>query len=590
MAPAVPVAGRVMKAPPKTSWVAADGAFETKLRGRQILADPHLNRGVAFTEEDRGALGLTGLLPPRVLTLDEQEDRAIEQYRSQPTSLSKNVFLTLLQDRNEVLFYRLLCDNLPEMLPIVYTPTVGDAIAHYSHEYRRPKGVFLSVDRPDEIEASLLATGLGADDVDLMVATDGEAILGIGDWGVGGINISLGKLALYAVGGINPGRTIAVMLDVGTNRQSLLEDPLYLGNRHERVTGEAYDAFIDSYVSAATRLFPNALLHWEDLGPSNARRILEQYQDLALTFNDDMQGTGSVALAAILSGLKFSQSQLKDQRVVIFGPGTAGIGIADRVRDAMVTDGLDFDEATRRFWCIGRDGLRVDSMDSLRDFQRPYARRPEDLVGWVTDEAGQIGLQQVVHQVQPTVLIGTSGQPGVFTEDAIRAMASGCERPIILPLSNPTELAEADPGDIVRWTGGRALVATGSPFDPVTYIWTTYMISQANNALVFPGIGLGVTTIQAERITDHMLHAAAAAVADQALRALSSAAPGAVPESGSPLLPEIDSLRDTSVAVAAAVAMAAVEDGVARRPLPDPLEESIRSAMWEAEYRPIRAV
>jgi len=579
-----------MKPPPKTSWVADDGAFETKLRGRQLLADPHLNRGTAFTEEERIALGLVGLLPPRVLTLDEQEDRALEQYHSHATDLSKNVFLTLLQDRNEVLFYRLVCDHLPEMMPIVYTPTVGDAIAHYSHEYRRPKGVFLSIDRPDDIETSLAATGLGADDVDLIIATDGEAILGIGDWGVGGVNISLGKLALYAVGGINPARALAVMLDVGTNRQSLLEDPLYLGNRHERVTGPAYDAFVDAYVSAATRLFPNAILHWEDLGASNARRVLEQYQDLALTFNDDMQGTGSVALAAILSGLKYSQAQLKDQRVVIFGAGTAGIGIADRVRDAMVTDGLDREEATKRFWCIGHNGLIVDSMDSMRDFQRPYARHGEDVDGWARDESGQIGLLEVVHHVQPTVLIGTSGQPGVFTEDAIRAMASGCERPIILPLSNPTELAEADPADVVRWTGGRALVATGSPFDPVTYIWTTYMISQANNALVFPGLGLGAITIQAERITDHMLHAAAAAVADQALRAVPGGTTGAVPESGSPLLPEIDSLRDTSVAVAAAVAMAAVEDGVARRPLPDPLEESIRSSMWEAEYRPIRAV
>jgi malate dehydrogenase (oxaloacetate-decarboxylating) len=579
-----------MKTPPKTSWVAKDGAFETKLRGRQLLADPHLNRGVAFTEEERSALGLVGLLPPRVLTLGEQEDRALDQYNSQPTDMAKNVFLALLQDRNEVLFYRLVSDHLTEMMPIVYTPTVGDAIAHYSHEYRRPKGVFLSVNRPEDIEASLAATGLGADDVDLIIATDGESILGMGDWGVGGINISLGKLAIYVLGGIDPRRAIAVMLDVGTNRQSLLDDALYLGNRHTRVTGEAYDAFIDAYVSAATHLFPNALLHWEDLGPSNARRIVEQYQDLALTFNDDMQGTGSIALAAILAGLKFSQSRLKDQRVVIFGSGTAGIGIADRVRDAMVTDGLDPGEATRRFWCIGRHGLLIDSLDSLRDFQRPYARDGEDLEGLATDEAGQVGLLEVVHHVQPTVLIGTSGQPGVFTEDAVRAMAAGCERPIILPLSNPTELSEADPADVVRWTGGRALVATGSPFDPVTYIWTTYMISQANNALMSPGLGLGAITVQAERITDHMLHAAAAAVADQAMRTVPGGAAGSAPESGSPLLPEIESLRDTSLAVAAAVATAAVKDGVARKPLPDPLEETIRSSMWEAEYRPIRAV
>jgi malate dehydrogenase (oxaloacetate-decarboxylating) len=576
-APAAAPIGRV-----KTRWIAEDGAWETTQRGRQIMNDPRLYRGVAFSDEERRALGLVGLLPPQVISMHEQLVRATGQYAAQPTDLAKNIYLALLQDRNEVLFYRLLSDNLPEMLPVIYTPTVSEAIQHFSQEYRRPRGVFLSVDRPEDIELSLSATGLGPEDVDLVVATDGEAILGIGDWGVGGINISLGKLAVYtAAGGIDPGRAIAVMLDVGTNRQSLIDDPLYLGNRHPRVDDATYDAFIDSFVEISNRLFPSALLHWEDLRARNARRILKRWRDNGFTFNDDMQGTGAVVLAAVLSGLKRTGGRMADQRVVVFGAGTAGIGIAEQLREAMVADGLEPADAARRFWCIDQHGLLIEALDAvLEDFQRPFARPDAEVEDWSRDEHGQIELAEVIRHVEATILIGTSGQPGAFTENVIRAMALSCQNPIILPLSNPTSLVEAEPWDIMQWTGGRALVATGSAFDPVTYAWSTHYIGQANNAFVFPGLGLGAALVGAIQVTDGMLIAAAEAISAQVDTSID----------GAPLLPEVDALHATSVAVAAAVGRAAIAEGVARWALPEPAEEAAEAAMWRPEYRSIRAV
>ena len=566
----------------RTRWVASDGAWETTLRGRQIMNDPRLFRGVAFTEAERRELGLVGLLPPQVISLREQLRRAYGQYQAQPTQLAKNVYLGLLQDRNEVLFFRLLSEHLSEMLPVIYTPTVGEAIQHFSEEYRRPRGVFLSIDHPEDIELSLSATGLGAEDVDLIVATDGEAILGIGDWGVGGIAISLGKLAVYtAAGGIDPGRTVAVMLDVGTNRQSLLDDPLYLGNRHPRAALHEYNSFVDAFVATASRLFPNALLHWEDVAARNARHILKRWRDNAFTFNDDIQGTGAVALAAVLSGLRRSDTTLSEQQVVIFGAGTAGVGIAEQLRDAMVADGQRPEDALQRFWLLGKDGLLVKSLGTtMEDYQRPWARDDADVAGWARDGEGRVGLDEVIRHVGATVLIGTSAQAGAFTENIIRTMALSCQQPIILPLSNPTELAEAEPWDIMQWTGGRALVATGSAFDPVTYAWTTHYIGQANNAFVFPGLGLGATLVGSIQVTDHMLAAAAEAISAQV----------DVTIEGAPLLPEIDALHSTSAAVALAVARAALEDGVARWALPEPAEAAIEAAMWRPEYRPIRAV
>ncbi|MFF8906535.1 NAD-dependent malic enzyme [Streptomyces olivaceoviridis] len=554
-------------------------------RGRAVLADPRINRGTAFTEEERRALDLVGLVPPHVLTQDEQAERAYGQFRDQAGDLARSVNLTALHDRNEVLFYRLVGDHLEEMLPIVYTPTVGTAIRRYSTEYRRPRGVYLSVDAPGDIERSLRAHGLGADDVDLIVATDGEGILGIGDWGVGGIDIAVGKLAVYtAAAGIDPRRTLPVMLDVGTNRQELLDNPLYLGNRHPRADRDTYDAFIDAYVTTATRLFPHALLHWEDFGTANARRILDRYRDQVCTFNDDIQGTGAVNLAAVLSGVRATGTPLPEHRIVVFGAGTAGIGVADQLRDALIAEGLSAEQATARFWCVDRYGLlTTDQGDRLRDVQKPYARPADEVDGWRRDEnLPGIPLDEVVRRVRPTILIGTSGQGGSFTEELVREMARHTERPIILPMSNPTDLAEATPADLLDWTGGKALVATGSPFAPVERDGTTYEIGQANNALVFPGLGLGVIVARASRITDRMLRAAADAVARRT-------GDTEVARAGAPVLPPIRDLRATSEAVAVAVARTAVEEGVARAALDD-AEAVVRAARWEPVYPPVEAV
>lgn len=565
-----------------TRWNAQENRYETAARGRAVLTDPLLNRGTAFTEEERRDLGLDGLIPPRVLTLDQQAERAYGQYSAQPDDLAKNIYLTALHDRNEVLFYRLVRDHLAEMLPIVYTPTVGTAIERYSNEYRRPRGIYLSVDAPEDMERALRASGLGADGVDLVVATDGEAILGIGDWGVGGIDIAVGKLAVYtAAAGVDPARTLAVVLDVGTNRKRLLDDPLYLGNRHPRVDTPTYDEFIDRYVTTAGRLFPHALLHFEDFGTANARRILDRYRGERFVFNDDVQGTGAVNLAAVLSGVRASGMPLPEHRVVVFGAGTAGIGVADQLRDAMVGEGLTREEATGRLWAVDRHGLVTRDQEDLRDFQLPYARPTDEVADWQRDaDVGGISLAEVVRRVRPTVLIGTSGQGGSFTEDLVREMASHTERPIILPLSNPTRLAEAVPADLLDWTDGRALVATGSPFEPVTRGGTTYEIGQANNALIFPGLGLGAVVARATRVTDAMLAAAARAVAGQ----VDPGAPGAS------LLPPTTELRPTSAAVAVAVARAAAEDKVARQSVDDTIEERVHRAMWEPVYKPVVAV
>ena len=565
---------------PVIRWNPAEQAWETSCRGYSVLTDPWLNKGTAFTEAERAALGLTGLLPSRVLTIDQQAQRAYRQCSQQASDLDKNVYLTALHDRNEVLFYRVLTDHLSELLPIVYTPTIGEAIQSYSHQYRRPRGVYLSIDAPDQIETALSATGLSADDIDLIVATDAQAILGIGDWGVGGIDIAAGKLAVYtAAGGVNPARTLPVMLDVGTDRPELLEDPLYLGVRHKRPAQEPYDAFIDSYVTTALKVFPQALLHWEDFGPGNARRILNRYRGHILTFNDDMQGTGAVNLAAVLAGARASQTPLTQHRVVIFGSGTAGIGIADQLVEAMTSDGLDTAAARARIWCLDRYGLLTDDMTGMRDFQVPYARPAAEVRDWRgRGTASGIGLAEVVSRVHPTILIGTSTQHGAFTEEIVRDMAAHVDRPVILPMSNPTTLSEAIPADLLAWTGGRALIATGSPFSPVAYQGVTYQIGQANNALIFPGLGLGALLARAKRVTDHMITAAAQAVAGLT----DTAAPG------TPLLPPIDELRTTSAQVAFAVAQAAAQDGVAGQT--GITAGAVRAAMWQPRYAPIRAV
>ncbi|MGR6920562.1 NAD-dependent malic enzyme [[Actinomadura] parvosata] len=540
-----------------------------------VLEDPLLNKDTAFTEEERESLGLDGLIPPVVESLHEQAARAYEQYRRQPSDLARNIFLAGLQDRNEVLFYRVLSDHLRELLPIVYDPTIAQVIENYSREYRRPRGVYLSIDDVDGIERAFRNFGLGEGDVDLVVASDAEQILGIGDWGLGGgAGIAAGKLTVYtAAAGIDPARVIPVALDVGTNNEALLNDPFYVGERHARVRGERYDAFIEAYVSAATRLFPHALLHWEDFGPSNARRILERYTGRIPTFNDDMQGTGAIVLAALLGAIRVTGERMREQRVVVFGAGTAGIGIADQLRDAMKRDGLDDEEATRRVWAVDKQGLLTPDVAGLRDFQRPYARPSAEVEGWHRDEGGGIGLAEVVARVQPTVLLGTSTVRGAFTEDVVRSMKA--ERPIVLPLSNPTERMEARPEDLLAWTGGRALVATGVPFEPISCGGVRHVIGQANNALLYPGVGLGVVVSRARRVSDGMLQAAAEAVAGM----VDVSAPGAS------LLPEVDNLRVVSATVAVAVARRGAEEGLARAELGDPVQQ-VQDAMWQPRYRP----
>ena len=563
----------------RSLWLDEEGRWHTRLRGRQILNDPRLNRGTAFSYPERHELGVTGLVPPAHVTLDQQVARVYAQYLRQPDDLARNVLLTEVHDRNEVLFYRLLISHLPEMLPIVYTPTIGQAIKSYSHEYRRPRGVYLSVDHPDLIEESLRATGLEVGELDLIVATDAGAILGIGDWGVGGMRIAVGKLAVYtAAGGIAPNRSVAVMLDVGTDRQSLLRDPLYMGNRHPRVPADEYDRFLDAFVETATRLFPHAMLHWEDIGLANARRLLDRYRDRLLTFNDDIQGTGAVNLAAVLAAVRATGTSLSDHRIVIYGAGTAGTGVADQLRAQMLADGLTEDEACARIWAIDKNGLVTSDMPGLSEAQRRCSRHPDEVSGWRRDAGhGGVDLAEATARVHPTILIGTSTRSGAFTEGIVRDMAAHVERPVIMPMSNPTELSEADPADLIAWTDGRALVATGSPFSPVEHAGVKYVIGQANNALVFPGIGLGVIACRASRVTDGMLVAAAHAVASLT----DTSQPGAA------LLPPVQMLRDTSVAVATAVARAAAEEGVARASVDGDLPKRVRSLMWRPTYRPI---
>jgi malate dehydrogenase (oxaloacetate-decarboxylating) len=538
-----------------------------------VLNDPLRNRGVAFTPAQRESLGLTGRLPSAVLTLDEQVRRAYQQLQAQPTDLAKNVYLEQLHDRNEVVYYKLLTEHIAELLPVVYDPTVGDAIEQYSHEYRSPRGIFLSIDRPGDIAKSFASLELGPDDVDLIVCTDAEEILGIGDWGVGGIQIAVGKLAVYtAAAGIDPRRVIAVSLDVGTDNEGLLNDPLYLGNRHARIRDASYDSFIAKYLETASSLFPHALLHFEDFGPGNARRILTTYGDKYRIFNDDMQGTGAITLAALLAAVQVSGVPMRDQRLLVFGAGTAGVGIADQIHDAMVRDGASAEQATSQVWLIDKQGLLTTDMTGLRDFQQPYARDPQEVKGWASGSGG-IHLLDAVRHVKPTVLLGTSTVHGAFTREVIEAMSAGVERPIVFPISNPTSRIEAMPADVIAWSKGKALVAVGIPVPPVEYEGVTYQIGQANNALVYPGLGLGTIVSGASKVTAGMLLAAAEAVAGQ----VDVSAPGA------PLVPPVSNLRASSATTAVAVAKAAVADGVATVNA-DAWVQPVQDAMWQPAY------
>jgi malate dehydrogenase (oxaloacetate-decarboxylating) len=559
-----------------------DDCYDTQARGLAVLNSPLLNKGTAFSAEERRTLGLTGLLPPEISTLETQVRRAYIQYERLPDALGKNIYLTALHDRNEVLFYRLFSEHLREMIPIVNDLTVGMAMEQYHHESRRPRGVYLSIDHVDGIEEAFSNFKAGPDDIDLILATDAEQILGIGDWGIGGIEVSIGKLAIYtAAGGIDPTRVIPVMLDVGTNREILLNDPMYVGNRHARIRNGQYDAFIEAYVKTATRLFPNALLQWEDFAPSNGRRILEKYRNQLCTFNDDMQGTGAITLAAAISAVRACGTPLRSQRVVIFGAGTAGIGIADQIRDAMVGEGVSKAEATKRFWCVDSHGLITDDMKKQAgDYQAAFARPSEEGRDWKRDSKGNgVGLTEVVRRVAPTMLIGASNVAGGFTESIVREMAARTDRPIIFVLSYPQARAEANPADLIAWTDGRALVATGSPFSPVTYKGVTYIIAQINNAMLYPGLCLGAIVSRASKISDGMFAAAASAVSSLVT----------VRQPGSSLLPHINDLRSVSLTVAVAVADTANDEGLARVECDD-FVQLVHDAMWQPVYRRIQAV
>jgi malate dehydrogenase (oxaloacetate-decarboxylating) len=554
--------------------------IQTTLKGKEILSNPFLNKGVAFTKKEREELGLEGLLPPHVLTLEEQTRRVYEQYSARTTNLFKNGLLYDLYNRNVVLFYSLLRKHLSEMLPIIYTPTVGEAIEKYSHVYRRPGGMYLSIDDPKGIETAFMNLGQPKNGIDLIVVTDSESILGIGDQGVGGINIAIGKLAVYtAAAGIDPSRVLPVVLDTGTNNQALIEDPFYIGNKFPRVRGERYDEFIDSFVSAARKFFPEVLIHWEDLGNVNARNILEKYGEEILTFNDDIQGTGAVTLAAVMSALNAKGESLKDQRIVVFGPGAAGIGNADQIAEAMMMEGLSREEAYDRFWAVDYRGLLTDDVTDVLKFQKPYTRKIDEVLDWERTEEGIITLMEVVEKVKPTILIGTSGQAGAFSEEIVKEMAKHTERPIIMPMSNPTALAEAVPADLIQWTEGRVLIATGSPFENVEYNGISFEIGQSNNAFVFPGLGLGAIVSKAKIISKGMLAAAANAVAEMSY----SNSPGA------PLLPSIKKLGEVSEYVAVEVARAALREGLAGTEISD-VKKAVTDAMWKPEYKKVTSI
>ncbi len=551
-----------------------DVVLRVSARGRLILVHPMANRGTAFTLDQREQLALSGLLPSRVTTMEEQLRRTFAQYSRSPSPLAKFVYLSQLRDRNEVLFYRLLSENLEEMMPIIYTPTIGEAIERFSHEYVGSRGLFLSIDHPELLEQSLVNFELDADDVDLVVVTDAEGILGIGDQGIGGVQIAIGKLGVYtAAAGIHPRRAIPIVLDVGTDNLGLLNSDLYLGERHARVRGERYDAFIDFFVQAVTKQFPNAMLHWEDFGASNAHRVLNRYSNEICTFNDDIQGTAAVVLAAVLAAVRLTVMPLQQHRVLIHGAGTAGVGIADIIREAMVKAGLPAEDGFGQFYALNSRGLIVEDSSGVRDFQRPYARSRAEIDGWDVADPNRVTLEDVVRNAQPTILIGTSAQTGAFNQAVVSTMADYCERPIIMPLSNPTSRSEALPSDLLDWTDGRALIATGSPFGTIRHGEVYHTIAQANNALIFPGLGLGVSVVRAERVTDEMIYAAAAALAGL----VNEYRPGAA------LLPAMGDLRLVAATVAMAVARTAEQQGLARSPMTDPIND-IYDRMWKPEY------
>lgn len=540
------------------------------MRGHDILNNPFKNKGTAFTQEERQELGLVGLLPPYVQTLEEQAAQTYAHMHQKANDLEKRLFLMEIFNTNRILFYYLFSQHLEEFNPIVYDPTIADTIENYSELFVDPQyAAYLDINHPENIEATL-KNAAGDRDIRLIVVTDAEGILGIGDWGTNGVDISVGKLMVYTgAAGIDPASVLPLVIDAGTNRQSLLDDPNYLGNRHERVRGDRYYDFIDQFVETAERLFPKLYLHWEDFGRGNAANILNKYKTQIPTFNDDIQGTGIVTLGGVFAAMDIAGEKLTDQVYLCYGGGTAGAGIASRVLREMVVDGLSEEEAYKRFFMVDKQGLLFDDMDDLTPEQRPFAKKRSDFANAdkLTD------LLEVVKTVKPTILVGTSTQPGTFTKELVEAMCENAERPVIFPLSNPTKLAEATAKDLIEWSNGKAFVATGIPSDDIEYNGINYVIGQANNALIYPGLGLGMLASEASLLTDEMIGAAA--------HALSGIVD--ITKPGAPVLPPFKYVAEVSLKVATAVAKKAQEQGLARAAEQD-MEKAVRDFRWTPKY------
>jgi len=558
--------------------ITAEGVLETGLCGFDLINFPMLNKGTAFTESERTDFALHGLLPPHVGNLEDQAARRLKALHSRHTDFGRYTYLRDLQDTNETLFYALLVRNIEEMMPLVYTPTVGEGCQRFSEIWRKPRGLFLSYPNRHRIREILQHHRYDA--IRAIVVSDGERILGLGDQGAGGMGIPIGKLALYtACAGIHPQQCLPVLLDVGTDNLELLEDPLYVGWRHQRVRGAEYDDFVEAFVSAVIERCPKLLLQWEDFAGMNAGRLLERYRDRLCTFNDDIQGTAAVAAGTLLAAINVTGTPLTEQRIALFGAGSAGIGIASLLLTAMKNAGLSEAEARRRFYAVDKDGLLVEGMTDIRPAQQPFVQSRFAIATWNLEHKDRVSLLDVVRNAKPTAFIGVSGQAGAFTEEVVRAMAAAVERPVIFPLSNPTSRSEAKPADLLKWTNGLALIGTGSPFAAVSWNGREVPIDQTNNSYIFPGLGLGVLSVNAQRVTDTMFMAAA--------KCLAELSPARLSRSGR-LLPPVSELRSVSCSVAKAVALQAITDGVA-----DPLDEQtvesrIRSNVWEPVYLPYR--
>lgn len=551
-------------------------SISTTLRGSALLSQPELNKGTSFSREEREAFGLLGKLPYRYETIEQQAERYYRQYRKKQSPLGRNIALNALKQHNLTLFYYLASEHLLEMLPIIYTPTIGEAVQNFSFEFNKPSGLMIAYPDRDHVEEIL--ENRVHHDLDLIIMTDGEGVLGIGDWGIGGMDICVGKLMVYTLcGGINPLRTLPIQLDLGTNNESLLADPMYLGWRHSRIDGQEYDEFINIVVSAIQKKFPHVYLHWEDFGRENARRNLDRYRDNSCTFNDDIQGTGATALACVLSGLRVKSEKLSDQRIVLFGAGTAGVGIADQIYNEMLSQGIPEKIAREKFWLIDREGLILNDHHNILYFQKPYARDRGEISSWKLNSPNKAELHDVVSNVKPTILIGCSAVGGAFTQEIISPLAKHVERPMIFPLSNPTTNVEATPQDIYEWTNGKAIVATGSPFPPITFNGEEIPISQCNNAYIFPGLGLGIIAAKANRVTDKMI--------EVACTTLSEFSP-AISNSKAPLLPSFTEMEEISKTIALKVAMTAREENHATISPEVDLKKRIEAIYWKPEYKP----